>query len=247
MVIRRKAARLGLLLAAGVLLAGVGGCKGKKADRVEEIRAAGALRVALVDTDSGYTHMEGDVPAGTEPELAAYVAEALGVPAGFTVCTRQEALQAVSAGEADIALGCINGLGSLAGDYLMSTPYGKGFFYAVTRRGDFALTVGAFEDSSLGVAGSLDDATRTQLYEADGVKVVDYPSMEQAAADLKDGKIRAYICYEQQARQFLEDGELQVQNVSNLEPEEFVVLAAKSDQTLISGIDVLIQQFLEGE
>ena len=59
--------------------------------------------------------------------------------------------------------------------------------------------------------------------------------------------IRAYICYENQAKLLLEDEELQVQNMTNLEPEEFVVVAAKSDVTLIRGINTLIQQFLEKE
>ncbi len=43
---------------------------------------------------------------------------------------------------------------------------------------------------------------------------------------------RAYVCYENQARLFLEDDELQVQNVSNLAPEEFVVVTGKENRTL---------------
>lgn len=244
---KRTAATLGILLSAAVLLLGVGGCGKKSADRVSAIRQAGEFRVAIVNTESTYTYTSGDSVAGTEPELAKYIGEALGVKTDFLVCTRQEALNAVSEGNADIALGCINGSGSLAGSYLLSTPYGKGFFYAVTKKGDFVMTVGGLENSALGAASGLDDATRSQLYEADGISIVDYPSPDQAAAALKDGKIRAYICYEKQADELLADEELQVQNLSNLEPEEFVIAAGPSDQTLIDGINTLIQQFLEKE
>ena len=45
----------------------------------------------------------------------------------------------------------------------------------------------------------------------------------------------------------MEDETLQVQNLSNLEPEEFVIVAGKSDTVLIGGINTLIRQFLEKE
>ena len=64
---------------------------------------------------------------------------------------------------------------------------------------------------------------------------------------MKEGVIRAYICYEEQAKALLADEALQVQDLTDLEPEAYVVVADKASQTLISGIDVLIRQFLEAE
>ncbi len=244
---KRIAGRLWVMAAAAVLVTGAAGCGSKKADHVAAIQEAGVFQVAIVDTDSSYTHLENGAPSGLEPELTEYIAQALGVKASYQVCTRQEALEAVASKQADIALGCINTSGSLTDDYLLSTPYGKGFFYAVTRRGDFALTVGSLENSVVGAENGLDEATRTQLFEAEGIKVVDCSGVEQAAKDLKEGEIRVYICYEQQARQLLEDPGLQVQNISNLDPEEYVILAGKTDQALVGGINTLIQQFLEKE
>jgi len=244
-----KKKRLGktvLLFMLAVLLI-LSGCSKKAKDVVKTIQGAGVLKVAVVNTDSRYTALVNNEPAGMEPELAEYIAGALGVEAQFQVKSRQEALAALSSGEADIALGCINASGSLTTDYLASTPYGKGFFYAVTRRGDFALTTGSFAGAKLGVTGSLDDETKSSLYEAEGVTVESYASLDEAARDIKAGVIRAYICYEDQAKSLLGDEELQVQNVSNLDPEEFVVVAPKSSQTLVGGINTLIRQFLEGE
>ena len=239
--------RLKILLAAGVLLLGTGGCSGKKTDEVERIKNAGQLRVAIVDTSSQYTHLENGAPKGMEPELAEYIAQALGVEARYQVLDRTGALEAVSAGEADMALGSISRSGNMSSDYLTSTPYAKGYFYAVTNRGDYASSVGAFSASVVGVDRNLGEGTRTQLYGAEEVSVVDYNSMQNVAQDLKDGVIRAYICYENQAKQLLEDPDLQVQNIVNLEPEEFVIAVPKADQTLISGVDTLIRQYLEKE
>lgn len=239
--------RLKILLAAGVLLLGTGGCSGKKTDEVERIKNAGQLRVAIVDTSSQYTYLENGAPRGIEPELSEYIAQALGVEARYQVLDRAGALEAVNAGEADMALGSISRSGSLSAEYLTSTPYAKGFFYAVTNRGDYVSSVGALKASVVGVNRNLDEGTRSQLYGAEEVSVVDYSSVQNAAQDLKSGAIRAYICYENQAKQLLEDPDLQVQNIVNLEPEEFVIAAPKADQALISGIDTLIRQYLEKE
>lgn len=235
-----------VLMAAGILLA-VGGCGGGQENRVAAIQKAGVLKVAIVDTDSRYTSLEGQTPVGVEPELVKVIADALGVKPEYQVVGRNEALAAVSGGLADMALGCINDSGRLSGEYQLSTPYGKGFFYAVTRKGDYAWTVGTFEDCRVGVDRRLDEDSRTQLYKADGVTVNEYSSVDAAAEDIRDGRIRAYICYENQAKELLNDEELQVQNVANMDPEEFVILTGKGDSALSNGIDILIQQFLEKE
>ena len=84
------------------------------------------------------------------------------------------------------------------------------------------------------------------MYKAEGVRIADYDSRLNGADDVKNGVIRAYICYEDQAKQFLEDEALQVQNMANLEPEEFVIVTGKENSALVSGMNTLIRQFLDG-
>lgn len=247
MIEKRITDRWKLLLAAGILLLGAGGCSGKKADEVETIKTAGELRVAIVNTDSQYTSLENGIPAGVEPELSAYIAEALGVEVRYQILEKAGALEAVKSGEADIAIGSIHNSGGMSDNYQISTPYAKGFFYAVTKRGDFVSSIGALEASVVGADRNLDEGTRSQLYGAEGISISDYTSVENAAKDIEDGTIRAYICYENQAKELLKIPGLQVQNIINLEPEEFVIAAPKESQTLISGINSLIRQYLEKE
>ncbi len=240
----RRKRGLAAILVMGVLTAG---CAKKTSGAVERIQALGNLRAAIVDTQSRYTQLEGETLVGIEPELVQWIADALGVTVQYQVCNKSEALAAVAAGEADIALGCINHSGSLSGEYLVSTEYGKGYFYAVTKAGDYVLTVGALAEASVGVDRELDEETRTKLYQAEGIRITDYGSWEEGADGVKNGTIRAYICCEEQARMLMEDEALQVQNLSNLDPEEFVIVAGKSDTALVSGINTLIRQFLEKE
>ncbi len=244
---KTRTARLGAALLLGAAILTTAGCGQKSGAEVEAIQEAGVLKVAIVDTNSCYTSLQDGNPVGIEPELTAYIAEALGVTPQYQVCDRAAALSAVKSGEADIAIGGINSASGKAEQCLSSVSYGKGFFYAVTKRDDFALTVGALENSSVGVVPSLDEATRNGLYGASGVSVSDVASVDEAAERLKNGQIRAYICYEDQAKQLLEDEELQIQNLTNLQPEEFAIMAEATDQTLMSGINVLIPQFLEAE
>lgn len=246
----RFGGRTGKFVLGSVVLAGVlagTGCGKKAAGDVERIQASGNFRVAIVDTDSSYTSLEENEPVGLEPDLAEYIGQMLGVNVKYQVCEKKEALAAVADGEADVAMGCINNSGSLSGEYRVSAVYGKGYFYAVTKAGDYVLTVGALENSSVGTDAGLDEETKSSLHQAEGIRLVDYSSLSDAARDVKDGAIRAYICYENQAKQLLEDEELQVQNVSNLDPEEFVIVTSRANETLAGGMDTLIRQFLEAE
>ena len=144
------------------------GCAKKTAGDVERIQASGNFRVAIVDTDSPYTSLEGETPVGIEPDLAEYIGEMLGVKVQYQVCGKKEALAAVADGEADVALGCLNRSGNLASDYLVSTSYGKGYFYVITKTGDYALTIGALENSPVGVDRGLLLAVRVDGLEVNG-------------------------------------------------------------------------------
>lgn len=240
----RLAGALGICL--GVML-GVSGCSGSKTDVVEAIRQTGTLRVALVNTDSGFTSLDGEKPVGAEPELAAFIAENLGVTAEFQVCSREEALEALAGNQADIALGCFVRSGAFAQDYRLSAVYGKGFCYVVTKRGDYVGTIGGLKQRNVGVDRNLSESARGLLYSAEEISLTDFSDSKAAAGALKEDVIQAYVCYEGQAKELLENEELQVQNLMNLNPEEYVIVAPAGSADLVSGIDVLIRQFLENQ
>lgn len=240
-----KAAGALLLMTAVVCF--VTGCSSKKDDSVKRIQEAGVLKVALINSDNAYTSLNGSAPVGKEPELISSIAGALGVTVDYQIKDRDEVISTIAGGMADIAIGCINDTSSLEAEYLVSTPYGRGFFYAVTEKGDYAQTIGALHDSVISVDSDMDEVSISQLYQAGNVTVKSCDSADTAAKAIKDGTIRAYICYESDAKELLKDSELQVQNLTNLEPENYVIVSRQNNQGLISGIDVLIRQFLEKE
>lgn len=235
-----------VLLAAGLALS-VSGCSGKNVDSIQTIQESGVFKVAIVDSDNSYTRMEGTTPVGMEPELVKTISGALGTTTEFQVLSESAALQAVTAGTADIALGCISGSSSISDAYLVTTSYGKGFYYVVTEKGDYAQSVGAFANSVVGVNSRLGDGTRNQLYAASGITLNEYSSAETAAKDIKDGRIRAYVCGEEDAKALLSDSKLQVQNIFDVDPAEYVIVAGSDDQNLVNGMNTMIAQFLAKE
>ncbi len=244
---KRTSKRFGAVLLMTAIVLSMSGCSGKKDDSVKRIQEAGVLKVALINSDNAYTSLNGDSPVGKEPELISSIAGALGVTVDYQIAGREEALAAVGGGTADLALGCINETSNLASQYLVSTPYARGFFYAVTEKGDYAQTIGAFHDSVIGADHHLDEESISQLYHASAVTVNRYEDAEDAAKAMKDGTIRAFICYETDAKELLKDSKLQVQNLTNLNPENYVIVTGERNQGLMNGINVLIKQFLEKE
>lgn len=239
--------KIGAVFVAAGLALSVSGCSGKTEDSVKAIQEAGVLKVAIVNSDNYYTSMQGDQPTGMEPELISTIVSALGVTTEYQVLSEAEALSAVSAGTADIAIGCISAPSDSSGSYRTTTSYGKGFYYAVTNKGDFAQSTGAFANSVIGIDNGMSDTNRSKFYTAESITLNEYSKAENAAADIKSDRIRAYICMEEDAKVLLSDPELQLQNMFDMDPEEYVIVAESGDQTLVNGMNTLIAQFLVKE
>lgn len=229
---------------AAVVLA-LGGCSGGGKDAVKKIQEAGVFRVALVDSDNGYTALEGETPVGVEPELAEFIGQNLGVGTELRVYGKEEALNAVETGEADIAMGCIGQSGAVLERFSTTGVYGKGYCYVVTKKGDFVGSIGGLNNRVVGVERTLDEVTRNALYSAEEISLMDMTDYEKAGEGLLGGTIQAYVCYEKQAKRLLVQEGLQVQNLMNLQPEEYVIVAPKGSGGLVDGMNVLIRQFLE--
>ena len=244
---RMHVKKIGTAVLAAVLALSVSGCSGKTEDSVKAIQESGVFRVAIVDSGNQYTSLEDSKPVGMEPELAETIAAALGVAAEFQVLDKDAALEAVSFGNADIALGCIDGASELIEDYLFTTPYGKGFYYVVTKKGNYAQTPGAFANTVIGMNSSFGNDVTMQLTSAEGIEIIEYVNAESASADIKNRTISAYVCNGEEAKTLLSDLALQVQNLFEVDPAEYVIIAEKADTTLVNGMNTMIEQFLVKE
>ena len=172
----KKGKKIGAVILAAGLVLSVSGCSEKTADSVKTIQDSGVFKIAIVNSDNYYTRLEGSNPVGMEPELVETIAAALGTATEYQVLSETAALEAVASGTADIAIGCISGSSGLSDQYSFTTSYGKGFYYVVTKKGDYAQSAGAFSNSVVGVNNRLSDDTRGQFNVSEGITLNEYAS-----------------------------------------------------------------------
>ena len=230
------------LLFAGALL--LTGCGGKK-DALSAIRESGTLRIALVETGDPFARVVDGQPEGIEPDLAGQTAEALGVTVSYTVMDREEALDAVASGEADLAMGGLTENSGTSRGLLASVSYGKRFLYFVTKDGVYVNSSSELNDQTIGICSGMSPETVEVLTLSGNMETLRFEDVSAAEESLKNGEIMGYFCYRQEAEEFMRKDGVLVQNLPFLVWEEYCAQASPDNTALISGLNVLIQRQLE--
>lgn len=248
MMIRKKEnKKRAVAVIAGMLLgiSALSGCKGSS-DAVSKIQAAGSLQVAVCTQNNPYITLENGQAEGEEAELVKAIATALGVEANFTpVNTVEEAKEMVETQEADLALGMITDQTDTKDTLALSNPYEEGRLYVLTQRGDYSDSPAAFADRSVGVVEQM-EASSVSSFQNES-QVYQYPSFEEAVRALKEGIVDGVLCHLDEGIQQLSDASLQMQNVKNVSSESYVLVARKGETRLLSGINTIIGQYLDGQ
>ena len=219
-----------LLLGLVFLALGLAGCGGQKADRVDQIQAAGTFPVALW--------------GATQEDLALMeeIAQGLGARAEpLEAESPEEAREMVADGRADFAIGRIPDtldIGDVCG---RSLSYAQGKLYVLTRRGDYSDCPAAFAGRSLGVPSELKGLTGGWPSGVDGPELVWYTREDQGMKALAEGTIDGYVCrLDQGLRLLKEDSRIQMQNLQAVAPEQYVILVRREDARLMQGINSII-------
>lgn len=236
--------RLAAVLLTFLLLSLPAGCVGSGEETLDIIRASGVLRVAIVEDGGRYSRQTADGQwEGIEVSLARAIAEDLGLELRLVPVEVGE-LTAALQSRADLALGRLASTASLRKSFSTSISYMNGSLYAVTPRGVYFPTLNIFEGEVTGVSELVSEAYLLDIKGA-GISTRSYQSTANVSAALLDRSIAAYFCYEEQAEQFLQDPELQVQTVAQLQPEEYVAVAPAGSRNLIREVNNSITRMLE--
>lgn len=238
---KRKIGAAALMLGGAVLL---WGCGGKK-DPLDILRESGTLRVALVETGAPFAQSANGQPAGIEPDLARLTADALGVQVEYQIMDREQALDAVIAGEADLAMGGLTAETGQSKGCLSSVSYGKRFLYLVTETGDYVNSASDLDGQTVGISGNVSEQTLQGLTVSGNIRIISFPDAGQAKESLSKGEIKGFFCYQEEAEQYLDDSDMLIQNLPFLVWEEYCAQASPENTALISGLNVLIQQQTE--
>lgn len=233
----RKAAAAGVL--ACLLLTG---CGKRQTDSVSAIQERGTFQVAFV----GYSQMDGSSPAQTaEESLAMRIGDALGTETSFISSDSQDdALAKVVSGEADMAIGSITASAAMEESVDYSVPYRSEGLYVVTARGDYSDSPAAFSGRTLGTLPAFSQQTESLGAVADNLTVRIYQTAEEGGSAVLSGEADGLVIGYEDGLALLSrhEGMLQMQNMQDVDAQEFVTAVREGDSRLLQGINTLIGQ-----
>lgn len=222
--------KISLLILAAVLL--LSGCK----TPTEALLKSGKLRAAIT------------FELENSEEIAKYIASEIGAPLEISKAERATALEMVSNGRADIAVGAFSETNDPGLNFYMTMPVAEKRIYAVCTE---TLSVTGTEDLTgrvIGASAGLPESILRSLLSivADGNLICN--NAKNAAELLKKGDIQAYVCFENEARELLSgNAELRCCALSDVEPERFGILVSRSKPELFGAVNGIVGKMITGE
>lgn len=219
-----------LLISAVVLL--LSGCTTPK----EPMLKSGKLRAAIT------------YELENSAEIAEYIAKELNAPLEITKADRSAALDMLSSGRADIAIGSFSDSNDPGLNFLMTMPIAENKIYIVCD-GDISVT--GTTDLMGRVAGASAELPESILRSlisivSDGTLVCN--NAKTAAELLKSGDIQAYVCFEEEALELLsENKELRCCIPADIDAERFGILVPKSKTALFGAVNGIVGKMITGE
>ena len=219
-----------LLISAVVLL--LSGCTTSK----EPMLKSGKLRAAIT------------YELENSAEIAEYIAKELNAPLEITKADRSAALDMLSSGRADIAIGSFSDSNDPGLNFLMTMPIAENKIYIVCD-GDISVT--GTTDLMGRVAGASAELPESILRSlisivSDGTLVCN--NAKSASELLKSGDIHAFVCYEEDALELLsENKELRCCIPADIEAERFGILVPKSKTALFGAVNGIVGKMITGE
>lgn len=222
--------KFALLIFSAILL--LSGCT----ERKEPILKSGKLRAAIT------------FELENSSEIAEYIAKELDAPLEITKADRSAALEMLSSGRADIAIGSFSDSNDPGLNFLMTMPIAENRIYIVCG-GDLSVTsLTDLTGRVVGASAELPESLLRSLISivADGNLICN--NAKTAADLLKSGDIHAYVCFEEEALGLLsENKELRCCIPSDIGAEQFGILVPKSKTALFGAVNGIVGKMITGE
>ncbi len=217
---------------AAVLLTGCSAARDVSADKVLQ---RGTLRIAVQDDERLNV-------------LSQYIAAQLGVQAEFIPTDKQAALQMVSDGSADTAVGYYSKSDNPGLEYNLTIPFYTERVYAICRADEHYTALAELSGMLLGADTELFDSVERQIaMESAGGKL--YCTVGTTAAEmLKNEEIDAFFCLESRAMDFLdENGTFRCCIMPDIRAEEYCVIVSRNKPQLYGAINGAVGEYLTEE
>lgn len=224
---------------------------------LNQIKESGQINIAFV-TDQ-YSFMTNDTnPEANEAEKKAnsiYLQEEviignmlnkLGVKADVKKVTREEAVNAILDGTADIALGKIDINESDKFKVNYTLKYAEETPYIITNKDVNVFSYSDLSEKKVAIIGS-DPISKiiSDQIPSDIKDSKEYKTMETALGQLKMFNIDAIICYKEKAIKAVNENpnDLQINNLSDSEKVNYAAIIAKGNDKLLEEVNTVINEY----
>lgn len=219
-----------LLICAAVVF--LSGCTQPK----EQMLKSGKLRAAIT------------FELENSEEIAEKIADELGVPLEISKATASTAMELLTNGRADIAIGKFSASNDPGLSFLLTMPVAENRIYVVCGGN---LTVTASSDLTGRVTGASEKLPENILRSlmgivSDGTLVCN--NAKSAAELLKTGDISAFVCFEDEALELLSgNSELRCCVPADISAEQYGILVPKSKTELFGAVNSIVGKMITGE
>ena len=241
-----------LLLAAGSFA----GCSSTKFRTADKIKSAGEL---VIYTDARWAPFEyigeGGKQVGVDMDIAAKIAEHLGVSLRIIDADFDGMSIAVQNGQADMAIAAITITEERAKSLDFSIPYTDSIQYIIVQEGSGFATFNDLGGQKIGVhLGTTGDFMASDevdegVLEGTGAEVVQYKALQEAALALQKGDLGAIVCDDRLAKNLsivnaglicfpaaYSDGPIEI--------EHYGVAIAKGNTTLVDAVNEVLAKLV---
>lgn len=227
-----RLAKFTAALLSGILLTGCYAVNDSSADAVRE---KGALRIAVQESEQLY-------------KLSEFITESLGVKPEYIQTDQFTALQMLSDGSADAAVGYYVRKDNPGLDYSMTIPFYSENVYAICPSDKYYTALSDLSGKLLGADSDLFDSVERQIMFKSANNTL-YCSVPDTAVEmLKNNELDSFLCLEGDALKLISENDgINCCIMPDIEPEEYCVVLRKSDSQLYGAVNGAIGKYLTEE
>lgn len=200
---------------------------------MNRIQSSGTIRVAIAsDQDAVLT------------DVAQAVSDKMGVTPQYITVDEDTALQLLSEGSADLAVGYYNTADSPGLDYLCTYSFHQEYVYAVCKEETgIILSTRDVKNMLIGASEQLSVRVTSELATISAEETLYCNNAELAGSMLTDGELDVYFCYFDEAEQLMSQG-FRCYMPSDIDIQSFCAVTLRRDKQFYSAVNGAVGEYL---
>lgn len=227
-------------VAFAVICGCLAGCARQEKDILKQVDSSGTLTVALPKQDGEGASRQW--ASQMEKQVIEELCRERSLQVRYVYTAQDDLCQAVDDRRADIAAG--TAIVEDGGNAGYSVTYGSRPLYIVSEKGSGISSIGKLANQAVGIESGLGREVKRQFYPVSGIELEEYQNTDEVKAQIQQGKIAGYVCYQEDAGKLLAEGGLWVQDLARIQTESYAFYAGEEQYGLLGEINRLLTENL---